>query len=328
MNEQPEPLLPLKTWSHLAGNRRHPSEYEIVSTNLLYNRDESTPPEAGKDQFAHNWHKMYRYESPLTHPDWDAFRDPDQIVYRTYNIIQDGQETYIENLVDEYDNLEHDAGLAKEWLDVLEQVYTPGRYLANALMMGAGYGAAYAQSSTIANCFTWQCGDALRLLSRIAYRTAELAKAHPDRGFGSAERNAWETSAQWQEFRELVERALVAFDVGEHFVALNLVVKPAVDEAYLAEFAAAARYAGDDLAALISDSMLRDSERSRRWSKAFVEFCRDEDDNLSTINGWLEKWVPFGGDAVKGLMAALPGGDAEAAIARTEEFRVGMGLAS
>ena len=30
-----EPTLsPLKTWSHLAEQRRRPSEYEIVSTNL------------------------------------------------------------------------------------------------------------------------------------------------------------------------------------------------------------------------------------------------------------------------------------------------------
>ena len=43
-------LQPLKTWSHLAGRRRKPSEYEIVSTNLLYNtrdderaRTSSTP---------------------------------------------------------------------------------------------------------------------------------------------------------------------------------------------------------------------------------------------------------------------------------------------
>ena len=31
----PEVLKPLKTWSHLAGRRRKPSEYEIVSTLSL-----------------------------------------------------------------------------------------------------------------------------------------------------------------------------------------------------------------------------------------------------------------------------------------------------
>ena len=39
-------LKPLKTWSHLAGRRRKPSEYEIVSANLLYNtRDPNSPYE-------------------------------------------------------------------------------------------------------------------------------------------------------------------------------------------------------------------------------------------------------------------------------------------
>ena len=31
---QPETLKPLRTWSHLAGRRRKPSEYEIVSVGL------------------------------------------------------------------------------------------------------------------------------------------------------------------------------------------------------------------------------------------------------------------------------------------------------
>jgi len=327
MTEQPEPLRPLKTWSHLAKNRRRPDEYEIVSTNLMWNRDESTPPEAAKDMFVHEWHKKYRYVSPLKHSDWDGFRDPDKIVYRTYNIIQDGQETYVENLVDEYNNLEHDKGLTPDWLTVLEQVYTPGRYLANTLMMSAGYGTAFGKSSTIANCFTYQSADALRLLSRIAYRTAELKKSHPDRGFGGSELETWENGSHWQGFRELMERSLVAYDVGEHFVALNLVAKPAVDEAFLVEFASAARHADDDLAALITDSHLRDSERCGRWSKSLVEFCGDEPGNMDVINNWLETWVPLAEKAVEGLMSAVPGADAGAANGRARDFRKGLGLA-
>ena len=36
------------------------------------------------------WYKKYEYQ-PLQHPDWDSFRDPDQITYRGYNTMQDGQ---------------------------------------------------------------------------------------------------------------------------------------------------------------------------------------------------------------------------------------------
>jgi len=37
-------LKPLKTWSHLATRRRKPSEYEIVSTNLHYNKRDPNAP--------------------------------------------------------------------------------------------------------------------------------------------------------------------------------------------------------------------------------------------------------------------------------------------
>ncbi len=329
MNDQPQPLTPLKTWSHLAKSRKRPSEYEIVSTNLLWNMSEETVPEAAEDLFVHEWHKKYRYSSPLKHSDWDAFRDPDSMVYRAYNVVQDGQETYVENLVDEYSDLDHDSGLSAEWLDGLEAFYTPGRYPLNASMMNSGYGAAFARSSTIANAWQYQSADALRHLSRLAYRTAELAKSYPDRSFGKEERSIWENAETWQGFRELMEKVLTTYDVGEHFVACNLVAKVAFDEAFVIEFANAARRAGDDLAALISDSHARDVERSRRWSRGLVEFVLEDDsDNKGVINGWLEKWVPLSEKAMSDLLATLPSADADAAISRAHKFRQDMGLAS
>ena len=79
----PEPLPPLKTWSHLAGNRRRPSEYEVVSTNLHYrNTNTEGPWEQDPDTHMNKWYRQYCYDSPLKHEDWDAFRDPDALVYR------------------------------------------------------------------------------------------------------------------------------------------------------------------------------------------------------------------------------------------------------
>ena len=100
---QPDVLKPLKTWSHLAGRRRKPSEYEIVSTNLHYSTDNPDAPFELDPNFAMAlWFKQHRNASPLKHPDWDAFRDPDEMVYRTYNMQQDGQETYVMGLFDQH----------------------------------------------------------------------------------------------------------------------------------------------------------------------------------------------------------------------------------
>ena len=107
---QPDVLKPLKTWSHLAGRRRKPSEYEIVSTNLHYSTDNPDAPFELDPNFAMAlWFKQHRNASPLKHPDWDAFRDPDEMVYRTYNLQQDGQETYVQGLFEQFSARGHDV---------------------------------------------------------------------------------------------------------------------------------------------------------------------------------------------------------------------------
>ena len=55
---QPQVLKPIKTWSHLAGRRRKPSEYEIVSANLHFNdRDPNAPWELDPEMFMNRWYK-------------------------------------------------------------------------------------------------------------------------------------------------------------------------------------------------------------------------------------------------------------------------------
>ena len=41
MSDQSDLSKPLNTWSHLAGKRRRPSDYEIVSTNLLWGTEDA-----------------------------------------------------------------------------------------------------------------------------------------------------------------------------------------------------------------------------------------------------------------------------------------------
>ncbi len=136
----PTSLRPQKTWSHLAKRRRKPSEYEIVSTNLLWHtRDQQQPWDVDQDGFMAYWYRRYRNASPITHDDWDGFRDPDELVYRTYNILQDGQETYVEGLFDQHNLEEHDKGLDSTWVAGLARLYAPGRYLLHTAQMARAY---------------------------------------------------------------------------------------------------------------------------------------------------------------------------------------------
>lgn len=322
---------PLKTFSHLAKQKRRPSEYEIVSTNLIWSTaDPKAPWAMSPDVPLSQWYIKHRNQSPLRHDDWNAFRDPEQMVYRTYNMLQDGQESYVDGLLDDHAKNEHDKGLSRLWLDTLLTLYTPGRYLMHTVQMSSAYLVQLAHASTVENCAMFQAADQLRWVQRIAYRTKELSKNHPSLGFGTTERKAWEDNAAWQGFRELMEKTLVAYDWGEQFVALNLVAKPAIDEAYLRQLGHAGRRHGDTLLGLLSDAALIDSERSRRWTKALIDFLMKQDGNKAVIEGWIKKWAPLGDKAMDAFCAALPespeaAGEAKAAA---REWRKSLGFAA
>lgn len=85
----------------------------------------------------------------------------------------------------------------------------------------------------------------------------------PDK-FGRDERHYWETDAAWQGFLKLMELVLVAWDWDESFVALNLVAKPAIEEAVLRKLGEAGRYNGDTLLGMLTDAQLIDAQRHRR----------------------------------------------------------------
>ncbi len=329
MSEAPEVLKPLKTWSHLAKRRKRPSEYEVVSVGLHYSMDNPDNPwELDPDLPMAKWYRKYRNGTPLKCDDWDEFRDPDELVYRTYNLLQDGQETHVMSLLDQFSDREHDKSLEPEWVETLAALYTPARYLYHTLQLGSSYIMQLGPSSTITNCGTYQTADCLRWTSHVAYRAVELSKTHPGKGFAEKEREHWENDEAWQGFRELMEKALVAWDWGEAFTAINLVAKPAAEEVMMGRLAHTALHNGDMLLNLIAESQRHDAERHRRWSTALVKMVIDTGDNRQVLQGWLDKWVPLADKAIDTYCAALPDGAEEATIAKeaTAQFRRDLGL--
>lgn len=328
MSAAPEPLKPLKTWSHLADRRKRPSEYDIVSTRLHYRRrDPNAPWELDPNLPMNDWYRKYCNESPLKHPDWDLFQDPDQLVYRTYNILQDGQEAYVGGLFDQFSDRGHDEMISREWIATLASFFAPARYLYHGLQMGSAYVAQMAPASTITACLYLQSADSLRWVTHTAYRTVELSKAQPDLGFGTDERKHWENDPQWQGFRRLLEEGLIVWDWAEAFVVFNLVLKPAVEEALLGVLADAARSNGDTLYSLLSQAQMRDAERHRRWASRLVEMAMTVESNKDWLRARVADWTPRAEVAIADYCKAL--GEAEAgarAIERMHAFQRGLGL--
>ena len=321
----------MKTWSKLSKNKRRPSEYEIVTTNLQTrhrHRDQAYELSPAPDLAMNEWYRKHVFDSTLQHDDWEEFRDPDALIYRVYTRNQDSQEEYIDGVLNEHDDIGHDEDLSAEWLDTMEILYTPRRYLQVTLQMTAAYILQVAPASTITAYAGFQEGDEFRWMQRVAYRTRELQKAHPSRTFGVSERENWENAEPLQGIRELMEKTLVAYDWGESFVVNNLIAKVAVDET-LRELASTARIFRDPLLAALADNQLRDSDRSRRWSAALVKFCTDaREENKAVIRSWIEEWMPLATKAIVTYCAALPESEnaAEAAVSRMEAFHRSLEL--
>lgn len=328
MSEVPV-LKPLKTWSHLAGRRKKPSEYEIVTANLHYSTDNPDVPwEQDPNIFMNRWYREHRNASPLRHDDWNSFRDPAEQVYRTYNMLQDGQETYVYGLFDQFNQREHDKSLDAAWCSRLAVIYTPARFPFHALQMASAYASQMAPASTITNCLSFQCADSLRWLSHTAYRTKELSLTHPSAGFARDERAHWENDAAWSGTRELLEKLLVTWDWAEAFTALNLVAKPALEETVLRKLGEASRQNGETLLGMLTDSQMQDAARHRRWATALVKMALEKDGNREVLSGWIRKWEPLGDAAIDAYCAALPELPDAAASAKqaTREFRASLGL--
>jgi toluene monooxygenase system protein E len=89
---------PLKTWSAFGNLGRRPGEYEIV-THAMNHTLRDMPLELGRDSPGNLWLRRHRDDIGLRVPDWNAFRDPDQLIYRTYVTGQDNSETYIDGVL-------------------------------------------------------------------------------------------------------------------------------------------------------------------------------------------------------------------------------------
>ncbi|MGD9526915.1 toluene hydroxylase [Pseudonocardia sp.] len=275
-----------RSWSRYT-ERRVPTEYEFVSHDLHWHyKPGQTPWEMSPDHVWNRWYIEHRNDSPLQCSDWNAFRDPDMLVYRTYVRMQDTAETYVDGLIDDHESRGSYAALAPQWLDALGRGYTPFRYVGHALLMAATYVMSMAPSSYLSNAVAFQAGDELRRVQRIAYQARQLQIHHPGRGFGE-DRERWERDPAWQPLRRAVETHLAERDWGRSVATLCLVLKPAVDAVFNVRLAEAADAHGDELTAMMHRNLQLDSLRSRRWSAALARTAiTDRAENRGLLLRW------------------------------------------
>ena len=293
-----------KTYTRLATGRRIPLEYELVSTDLHYNYPKRFELPAANPVVA--WYYRYREGSALQARDWERFSDPRRTTYSAYTVLQDGREDVVDGLLREVDDTGYDRNLSQEWVRFLDRWYSPLRFPVHGLQMLAAYVAQLAPASRITNCAAFQSADELRRVQRIAYRTVQLSGPPPEAA-AARQRAAWEDAEAFQPLRELIERALVAYDWGEAFTVTNLVIKPRIDRLVNQEIAGALATAnGDPILTSIHFSLDEDARWHRRWTAALVQHLVDDTPlNAEVVFEWIAKWSPLASRALEALAAIL-----------------------
>jgi hypothetical protein len=305
----------LKTWSVIGDTRRKPTEYEAVTGNFHYHFNRTPAPfDLDPNSDINQWYLKHREGSALQAPDWEGFRDPAALNYRRYIALQHEREVYAEGVVDHYEALDHDAKLDPQWVSVLERVYLPARFAFHVLQITSLYVGQLGPSAYITNAAFFGAADELRALQWIAYRAKSLSLTHGTQLANTeATRRIWELDDAWQPAREVLERLLLAYDWGEAFTALNLVVKPTLDALFKEAFVDLASANGDGLTAALLQESRVDTTRSQAWSAALARYALAQNpDNRAVIGGWAATWQPLADRAVDGLAVAFA--DAPAAV--------------
>jgi toluene monooxygenase system protein E len=296
---------PPKTWSLLGEIRKKPSEYEIVTAKLHYHyRRQPAPFELDPNTPINTWYRTYREGSNFQTDDWEGFRDPHQMTYRAYVEGKAGREAYLDNLIDEFENRNHEKGLQRQWVDVLGRLYLPARFAMHTLQMTGLYVGQMAPSSYVTNAAYFQAADELRRIQWTAYRAKSLSLEHyVNLGSSAYIRERWEEDAAWQPLRETVEKMLIAYDWGEAFAALNLTVKPVFDAVFNVQLAELARANEDALLAMMLDDFTLDSQRSCDWTIALVQYAvAQRPANIRSLRQWVDQWEPMAYRGMEGVV--------------------------
>ena len=285
-----------RTYWHLEPLGRKPSEYEVVSSKLLYYVDRggfevATP--------IGHWYKQHQTGSPLACTDWEAFRDPRETTYAKYTELQRRKETYVDGLLQSIETTGYDRRLTPGCLELHDRLVAPLRYPMHGLQMIASYIGSMAPSGRIVIPCLFQAADEIRRIQRIAYRVRQLQAIDPV--LGTRSKDVWQRAPKWQPLRQLVEQLLVTYDWGEAFVALNVVVKPALDRLWLGRFGERLALAGDEVTQKIFQSLDEDCAWHRDWTAALLALV-----DHGPLAGWRERWEPRVAAAVHALEGDAP----------------------
>jgi toluene monooxygenase system protein E len=263
------------------------------------------------------WYARHLHGSRWQADDWERFADPRETTYTKYTRLQQAKEAYVDGLLASIDDSSHDRDLSPEARALLERTVPPLRFVFHGFQMIAAYVGQMAPSGRITIAAMLQAADEVRRIHRFAYRMAQLRLGQPR--FGADARATFEADPRWQPLRRVVESLLVTYDWAEAFVALNVCLKPAIDDLFMVELGAVARARGDFLLGQILGSLEEDCAWQQRWTAALVRVALEaRPENRDACAEWVRAWSSEVSGAVAALAPILDDARAAEIAARVE----------
>jgi hypothetical protein len=277
----PKPELNLDAVRAPATSGRRLNEYEEVTQLLQWH----SPYHINGDRPSH---KVWTDESTeLRCSDWESYRAPDKLYYRTYTTRQARAGRSVATV---FEFAEADAQLAKvdpARVELLRNVVGVLQYPDWGLCVAHQNATRFALSSWIAGITSFIMFDELRhaqLYGRLALAYGE----HYD-GFDDP-RPAWMDESRFQPTRRIIEETLANLDWGKTIVLADLIVEPLLTTAAHALLTNGSLAAGDGLTPFVCRSIEDDKLRHRESATAFLKLvCNDETHgvaNRALITAW------------------------------------------
>ena len=270
----------LKTYSYFLNQNRFPNEYEITTSDSLYYPNMGfSVPNAIQD-----WYLKYQGGSALQCKDWNAFYDPSQYTYFKY-VSEKVETTYIlQGLFEMSRSTRYYGDLSSDWIEKLRLLYAPQIYPSHGMQMMISYAGHMAPSSRVVVVCGFQAANEISRIQTISENMEVVISSF--KNLSNNSKTLWESHPIYQPLRKLIEEALIIYDWGESFVALNLCIKPILDEVFLKQFSLEALVNGDHLTSNVASQKHQDSEWQKAWSIDLVQVVlKQNPDFRSTLNG-------------------------------------------
>jgi hypothetical protein len=239
----------------------------------------------------------------LSCSDWEAYRSPDKLYYRTYTTRQARAGRSVATAFGFAEKDKQLASVDPTRVTLMRNVVGALQYPDWGLCVSHQNTTRFALSSWIAGATSFMMFDELRHAQM--YGRLALAYGEHHEGFDD-QRPAWMEAPRFQPTRRLVEEVMATLDWGKAIIFGDLLFEPLNTAAAHALLTTGSLAGGDGLTPFVCSSIEDDKVRHRESAAAFMRLvCEDEaygPANRDLIGDWVAELLPRAVTAARTLL--------------------------